>query len=134
LGRQRVETLQVMRAITRAGHGWRHHPVVRMWREYPEALARYGLSITAEWIRRGHADTCAGKIVAELDAVGVEGPPRTQTELAAAGALPPWLGDEAFHRSHRSSLLRKDPAFYGSQFDEPTDLPYVWPEGAAAAS
>jgi hypothetical protein len=33
------------------------------------------------------------------------------------------------HRSHRSSLLRKDPAFYRPLFgdDLPDDLPYVWP-------
>lgn len=53
---------------------------------------------------------------------------RSQDELAAAGALPPWLGDEDFHRSHRSSLLRKDPEHYRPLFpDDPDDLPYVWP-------
>ena len=51
--------------------------------------------------------------------------------------LPPWLGDLEFHRSHQSSLVRKDPAFYGPVFgDVPNDLPYVWPKsdrsGAAA--
>lgn len=42
--------------------------------------------------------------------------------------VPPWLGDERVHASHRSNLLRKDPVWYG-QFDwtdNPTD-PYVWP-------
>ena len=33
---------------------------------------------------------------------------RTQAELAAAGALPRWLRDPDFHRSHQSFLLRKD--------------------------
>ena len=42
--------------------------------------------------------------------------------------LPPWLGDADFHRSHRSALLRKDPAHYRPFFpDVPDDLPYVWP-------
>jgi len=55
-----------------------------------------------------------------------------------AGALPPWLGDEAFHLSHRAALVRKDPKFYGPRFpDVPDDLPYVWPtrepSGDAAA-
>jgi hypothetical protein len=129
LGKQRVEALQVLRALTRPTYGWRHHPAVRMWRGYPEALARYGLEITDEWVRRGRADTCAGKILDDLRAAGVDRPPRTQAELAAAGGLPTWLGDEAVHRSHRSALLRKDPAYYGSRFDEPDDLPYVWPDG-----
>ncbi|MBV9872025.1 MAG: MSMEG_6728 family protein [Frankiaceae bacterium] len=132
LGKQRVETLQVMRAITQPGYGWRHHPVARMWRGYPEALAAYGLAITEEWTARGYADTCAVKILDDLAAAGIDRTPRTQAELAAAGALPPWLGDESVHRSHRSALLRKDPAHYGSRFDEPDDLPYVWPDGVPA--
>jgi hypothetical protein len=53
---------------------------------------------------------------------------RSQAELAAADALPQWLGDEAFHESHRSALIRKDPGFYAEVFHEtPDDLPYVWP-------
>jgi hypothetical protein len=45
-----------------------------------------------------------------------------------AGELPPWLGDEALHLSHRSALFRKDPDFYRPLFGEvPADLPYVWP-------
>jgi hypothetical protein len=41
---------------------------------------------------------------------------------------PPWLGNESFHASHRSNLLRKDFDYY-SQFKwtEPTTLPYIWP-------
>ena len=33
-------------------------------------------------------------------------------QLRRTGQLPPWLGEEAVHVSHRSSLLRKDPAHY----------------------
>jgi hypothetical protein len=41
---------------------------------------------------------------------------------------PPWLGDEALHRSHQSNLIRKDPAFYAPLFPGiPADLPYIWP-------
>ncbi|MCW2903762.1 MAG: hypothetical protein JWO67_6027 [Streptosporangiaceae bacterium] len=29
LGKQRVETLQVLRGLTVTGYGWRHHPAVR---------------------------------------------------------------------------------------------------------
>ena len=72
-------------------------------------------------------DTCQPKILADLSQLGV-GLVRGQEELAAAGALPPWLGDPALHRSHQSALLRKDPDFYGPRFPEvPDDLPYVWP-------
>ncbi len=123
LGKQRVEVLQILRAIRRPNYGWRHHPVVRMWRGYEEALASYGVAICAEWTRRGHPDTCLTQILDELGGNSV-----SQHDLRKRGKLPPWLGRRSFHRSHQSSLLRKDPARYGRSFiGVPADLPYVWP-------
>jgi hypothetical protein len=128
LGKQRVEALQIVRALTRPAYGWQHHPAVLMWRGYEEALGAYGVAICREWCRRGHADTCEATITADLAAAGVRTPPRSQAELAGVGELPPWLGDEAFHRSHQAALVRKDPARYRHLFpDAPMDLPYVWP-------
>ena len=43
LGKQRVETLQVMRALTVPDYGWRHHPVVKMWRGHRPALMALSL-------------------------------------------------------------------------------------------
>ena len=127
LGKQRVEALQVLRGLTVPGYGWRHHPAVQMWRGHVEALARYGLTCCDVWVGKGHADTCAATLGSDLAAAGVPAA-RTQAELAEAGALPWWLGDEAFHRAHRSALVRKDPDHYRKQFpDVPDDLPYVWP-------
>lgn len=45
LGKQRVEAIQVLRGLTVPGYGWRHHPAVRMWAGYEEALVRYGLDV-----------------------------------------------------------------------------------------
>lgn len=124
LGKQRVEALQIVRALTREQYGWKRHPAVLMWSGYEEALARYATAICDEWRRRGSPDTCLRQI---LDETGFD-PPRTQIELGAAGALPPWLGRRAFHRAHQSSLVRKDPGWYRQFFpDVPDDLPYVWP-------
>jgi len=79
------------------------------------------------WTDLGFGDTCALTIATDLREADVA-VVRTQAELAAAGALPPWLGDEELHRSHRSALVRKDPAHYRPLFpDVPDDLPYVWP-------
>ena len=129
LGKQRVETLQIMRALHVPGYAWRNHPAVRMWRGYEEALAAYGLAICAEWCGRGHADTCADKIVHELTAMTRRTRVRSQAELRARGLLPPWLGRRALHRSHRSALLRKDANWYRRMFRGavPADLPYLWP-------
>ena len=127
LGKQRVETIQIVRALTWPGYGWANHPAVLMWKGFEEALGRYGLTCCDVWTELGFGDTCALTITTDLREAGVDGL-RSQAELAAAGALPPWLGDEALHRSHRSSLLRKDEEHYRPLFpDAPADLPYVWP-------
>lgn len=128
LGKQRVETIQVLRALTVPGYGWRHHPAVGMWAGYEEALASYGLEMCAAWTAAGRADTCAATLRADLATATGTTAVRPQDVLAAAGELPPWLGDPAFHRSHQSALLRKDPDHYGGHFaGVPDDLPYVWP-------
>ncbi|MFD3331922.1 MSMEG_6728 family protein [Streptomyces sp. NPDC058700] len=128
LGKQRVEALQVFRGLTVPGYGWRRHPAVRMWTGYEEALVRYGLDMCRVWTSGGRADTCAVTLVADFRALRPDVVVRSQRQLVAGGDLPPWIGDPAFHRSHQSALVRKDPEFYRDRFPEvPDDLPYVWP-------
>lgn len=128
LGKQRVETIQVLRGLTVPDYGWRHHPAVRMWTGYEEALVRYGLEICAAWCAAGHADTCATTLRADLTRTRAITEVRDQPTLGAHADLPPWLGDAALHRSHRSALVRKAPDHYRPLFpDVPADLPYVWP-------
>ncbi|BCL25423.1 MSMEG_6728 family protein [Streptomyces aurantiacus] len=128
LGKQRVEALQVLRGLTVPGYGWRHHPAVRMWTGYEEALVRYGLDMCAIWVAQGRADTCATTLVTDFSQYRPGAAVRVQEQLARDGELPPWLGDPAFHRSHRSALVRKAPEVYAPFFpDVPDDLPYVWP-------
>lgn len=132
LGKQRVETIQVVRALTVPGYGWANHPAALMWKGHEEALGRYGIVCCEVWTERGYGDTCAATIATDLRAAGV-GSIRTQAELADAGALPPWLEAEDLLRSHRSALVRKDPEHYRPLFpDVPDDLPYVWPVRSAA--
>ncbi|NYF17178.1 hypothetical protein HDC37_002006 [Microbacterium sp. AK009] len=120
LGKQRVETLQLLRAVTIPDYGWRNHPAARMWRDHLPALVAYGLIITDTWIAGGGSDTVRPLVLAF--APEVEGLPQD------AIPMPPWLGDEAFHLAHRSNLMRKDPEHYRPFFgDIPDDLPYIWP-------
>lgn len=114
LGKQRVEAYQVVRTLAEITRGWRNHPVVRMWRGHLPALIDYGLVMCREWTSRGKADTVHDKLLEH------------RTDEPAV--LPPWFGEPLLHASHRSNLLRKDPAHYG-QFGwaEPPDLPYFWP-------
>ena len=127
LGKQRVEVIQIVRALTVAGYAWASHPAVLMWKGFEEALGSYGLAMCDEWLGRGFGDTCAATIRADLATAGVTRL-RDYDSLASDGALPPWLADEEVQRSHRSALVRKDPAHYAAVFpDVPPDLPYVWP-------
>ena len=120
LGKQRVETLQLLRGLVVPDYGWQRHPALLMWKGFVPALTSYGLAMTDEWIARGHADTVRDQIL--------EFAPD-----AASGDvdLPPWLGDEELHRSHRSNLIEKSPEVYGPLFpDTDGGLPYVWPAPA----
>jgi hypothetical protein len=127
LGKQRVETIQIVRALTWPDYGWANHPAVLMWKGFEEALGRYGFVCCEVWTELGFGDTCAATIATDLRSAGVHRV-RTQSELAEAGALPPWLGDDAVHRSHQSALVRKDPELYQPLFPGvPGDIPYHWP-------
>lgn len=70
LGKQRVETIQVLRGLTQPGYGWRHHPAVKMWAGYEEALVRYGLDFCTVWCATGRADICATTLTADLATAG----------------------------------------------------------------
>lgn len=129
LGKQRVEVLQVLRALHFPTYGWRAHVVVRMWRGYVPALVLYGEAVCHEWGIRGWRDSCA----AQISEFRARDEPATRAALKEADALPPWLGSRALHRSHQSQLVKKDPGFYAARFrGVPDDLPYVWPASDVA--
>src|SRR5919206_3044976 len=90
LGKQRVETLQVLRAMELPDYGWASHPAVRMWRGRTPALVAYGLAMVRGWRERGFADSTESQIREFAPAVATA----SQAELAAAGLLPSWVGDE----------------------------------------
>ena len=112
LGKQRVETFQVLNILLdrTPTKGWRNHPVTRMWSGYEEALKLYQNFTIQEWISRGYKNTMK---LEEINMKNIY--------------LPYWFGNNNFHRSHRSNLLRKDYEYYSQFFDEPSNLEYHWP-------
>ena len=121
LGKQRVECKQILLALTDPSYGWQNHPAVKMWRGWDAHLARYGMAVCTEWVRRGYRDTL-------FDFFDKRHVYSTNENLRDMYEVPPHLADPAFNASHRSNLLRKDPVWYGKYgWTEPADLPYVWP-------
>lgn len=115
LSKQRVECLQILKALSDPTYGWQNHPAVRMWRYWNISLATYGNFVCLEWIKRGFKDSLLPFFEAH-SAINIHTQP-----------IPPQF-TKAFHASHRSNLLRKDPIHYGQfGWTEPNDLPYVWP-------
>jgi hypothetical protein len=116
LGKQRVEAYQIISAITgrpkkngQPYKGWTSHPCSVMWRDYVNALKLYYNDSIDVWKSRGFKNTMEYEVI--------------EGEFI----LPHWLGDEDFHSSHRSNLLRKDFDYYSKHgwVDNPDD-PYVW--------
>jgi len=123
LGKQRAETLQVLRALVWPRYGWKNHPAVAMWRGFTRALVCYGAAVCREWTARGYTDATLPSLL-----LFTGGSVPGQAELAEQGLLPPWLGDPALHLAHRSALVRKEPEHYRPLFPEvPDDLPMFWP-------
>jgi hypothetical protein len=126
LGKQRVENLQILKALLDPNYGWQHHPAVKMWKDYAQSLGLYHCFIVAEWTRRGFQDTTLEKFCRLIEP---ELPlPNYPEHHFMHYGIPSWLGDERVHKTHRSNLLRKDPVYYGQfGWTEPSNLCYYWP-------
>src|SRR4051812_38850078 len=120
LGKQRVETLQILRALVFPSYkGWKNHPATRMWRGFTPALVAYGLDVCAEWSRRGRADAVAQTLVEFSGGTA----PHVE-RLRRAGAPPPWLGLGQLPVAPPASPVRQLPRPYPRHFpDRPDDLP-----------
>lgn len=96
LNKQITECLQLLRANVGNG-GWNHHPVARMWKGYEAALIEYADEMYQYFVEIGGAAShkSMAQIVTEF------------AEYDTTPVMPPWLGDERLHSSHRSRLLHK---------------------------
>lgn len=128
LGKQRVECKQILRALDNRAigkkAGWVNHPAVVMWEGYSLALCSYALACCDRWIAMGYKDTIRpffSDRLLENENIFLE--------------LPPWMGNERLHSSHRFALLVKDFDHYSRFNWSETTLPftgysYFWPKKA----
>jgi hypothetical protein len=109
LGNQRNEATALLKAIDNPSGPWGHHPAARMWRGYNSALLAYRDAIILEWLSRGYKNN-----------IPVFNNP--------VSAMPPWIGQESLHSSHRAVLIHKDPTYYSKWgwIEQPYDK-VLWP-------
>jgi hypothetical protein len=121
LGKQRVETLQLLNCISAVKkklpvRGWANHPCTKMWQNHSNSLVEYGIAICEEWKLKGFKDTCLEKIRAHYDS-------------SEPSTKPSFVGNNYFHLTHKSKLIQKKPEYYKVLWPEvPTNLEYVWPK------
>ena len=134
LGKQRVEAMQILNALEGSQPhrfptsielfgpqiGWVNHPAVLMWKNYEHALCLYGIEVCNEWTSRGYKDGVRNRFLEFLE--------KHYTSGVQPVPMPPWLGREEFHESHRAALVAKDHGHYSELFPGTAGkLNYWWP-------
>ena len=95
LNKQIVEGNQILTTLV-TDSKWRNHPAVLQWKGHERGLVAYIRAFINEAQRRGYKTEKGLVNVARYDVA-----------IANSQEIPPWLGDERFHSSHRSRLLFK---------------------------
>ena len=112
LCKQRLESKQIIDTLEGRSQGWRNHPAVKMWTGHVEFLKKYFNAISTEWEKRGYKHNMGYYTIDENNAIP-----------------PVWWGNQQFHLSHQSNLVRKKPEHYRKYFPNISDdIPYFWPE------
>ena len=110
LGKQRVEVLQLLQALTGKTTAYVNHPAAIMWKSNIPTLAAYGTIICQEWTDRGFKDTCKEKILQLVS-----------EPTYCFDSYPWWMQDvrtmQAVFWTHMLSLVRKDFDCYYSLFN-----------------
>lgn len=106
----------IINGITKGGYV--NHPIVRLWKGYPEALALYYNECLHQWKDVRGRNHSYGMI---------------DIDRSKGIIIPNWSQDSRLHSSHRANLLRKDFEFYSKYgWAENTmeywKMPYWWGE------
>jgi len=119
LGKQRVETYQIIKALrgeyAKTG-AWVNHPASVMWSGHIYDLALYGLTVSIEFYERGYD----GWNMCEVFNALTRNLADNNTEQ-----YPWWVNNELLQLTHQSNLVRKDHTKY--DYPVPPNIPYIWP-------
>lgn len=126
LNKQLLEGRQIYGILRsqRTTGAWVNHPAVKMWRSHHTALYTYLIAIKNECVQRG--------IQTEKNWNAIEEIRKWDYGTGVNLVMPPWLGDERVHESHRNNLYVKDPEYY-AEFSNDSRVTccdrcnYFWP-------
>lgn len=126
LNKQISECTQILRAALGLQRGYANHPCVIQWKPCLGALLQYQHAMHTEWRSRfNHWADVFHKSYAVARDISM-----ARKDLGFFGdAEQPFIGQPAFHRSHREMLLSKDFTYYQPHFEYPTppvDPYYIW--------
>ena len=100
--------------------GWKNHPASKIWWDYRFSLCEY-LKILYHILKEREINDYIihYKEICEL-----------QKQFTNTGK-PPFIGNKAFHDSHKSNLIRKDKEKNWNWYQQfnwqvPDSLPYIW--------
>lgn len=121
LGKQRVETLQILKALLGETEAWANHPATLMWEGHEYQLSRYGLYMCREWRNRGYKP---GVTQPQLKALYKQ----IKADDSFSRDMPEWLGKKRFHQAHRLMLVWKNSDHYLGLFKDVIEVPLSKPE------
>jgi len=143
LGKQRVEAFQVYMLLTRdaaSNSHWLRHPVLKMWRGYELALRHYIIECCSVWITRKTKDGSRFFSNAKMDENIETYKIRLSAQEQKRMQLPPFIGLDRFHDSHKAMLfhkgkLRSESTNHYEQFHDYAHITgYYWPVPPDATS
>lgn len=149
LGKQRVECLQILKALAKGAKSCKicgnQSPLFTTYHDFCKSENRLHTIINTPWYNHPAVQMWKGfewQLFEYLDCITTEWVKRGYKDTclkkscsimnenfkASLGNRANWLGNEKFHASHRSSLLAKNFDYYKRfGWTEPSDLPYYWP-------
>ncbi len=133
LNKQIIEAKTIHNSITGINPSWMNHPIVKMWKDYPDALALYYNECLHQWKDVRHRNHSYEPIKVDVGIDEYDMKYIYHVSEYDIVLFPSWLGDERLHSSHRANLLRKDYQFYSKyEWNENTmkywSMPYWWGE------
>jgi hypothetical protein len=112
LNKQLLEGRQIydILAKRKTRGGWINHPAVKMWRGYDNAFFKYLQAILNECVVRNISTEKNWNAIMDIH--------ENNWYRGNNDTMPPWIGDERVHLSHRQNLYNKDPEYYAFFIDD----------------